>query len=123
MQKVAATRQLVTEIHSDCGRYYVANHSVFLKIKYGASHALLRKFRKIQILAAERFKLSRSSKSLDKSFRNNFKDYFSYVIPAQRRPGQDSGRARAGVARLFRKSISVKKDRVLTRSYRIQAQY
>ena len=68
----------------------------------------------------EHFK--QSSKSLDKYFRNNFKDYFSYVIPAQRRPGQDSGRARAGVAQLCRKSISVKKDRVVTRSYRIQAQ-
>ena len=63
-----------------------------------------------------------SSKSLDKYFRNNFSDYYSYVIPAYRSPGQDSGRARAGVAQLSRKSISVKKDRVVSRSFRIQAQ-
>jgi hypothetical protein len=37
---------------------YVANQSVFLKIKDIARHALLRKFQKIQILAAEGLKLS-----------------------------------------------------------------
>ena len=68
----------------------------------------------------EHFK--QSSKSLDKYFRNNFKDHYSYVIPAYRRPGQDSGRAKAGVAQLSRKTISVKKDRVVSRSFRIQAQ-
>ena len=68
----------------------------------------------------EHFK--QSSKSLDKYFRNNLKDHYSYVIPAYRRPGQDSGRAKAGVAQLSRKTISVKKDRVVSRSFRIQAQ-
>ena len=68
----------------------------------------------------EHFK--QNSKSLDKYFRTNFKDYYSYVIPAHRNPGQDSGRSRAGVAQLSRKSISVKKDRVVSRSFRIQAQ-
>ena len=37
---------------------YVVKQSVFLKIKDGASHALLRKFWKIQILATEGLKLS-----------------------------------------------------------------
>ena len=68
----------------------------------------------------EHFK--QNSKSLDKYFRTNFKDHYSYVIPAHRSPGQDSGRARAGIAQLSRKSISVKKDRVVSRSFRIQAQ-
>ena len=68
----------------------------------------------------EHFK--QSSKSLDKYFRNNFSDYHSYIIPAFRSPGQDSGRVRAGLAQLSRKSISVKKERVVSRSFRIQAQ-
>ena len=68
----------------------------------------------------EHFK--QSSKSLDKYFRNNFSDYHSYIIPAFRSPGQDSGRARTGLAQLSRKSIFVKKERVVSRSFRIQAQ-
>ena len=68
----------------------------------------------------EHFK--QSSKSLDKFFKDNFKDSYPYVIPAHRNPGQDSGRAKAGLAQLSKKNISVKKDRVVSRSFRIQAQ-
>ena len=62
------------------------------------------------------------TKSTDKFFRENYRDYYSYVIPGFRPPGQDNGRARAGLAHLSRKSLAVKKDRVVTYSYRIQAQ-
>ena len=55
----------------------------------------------------EHFK--QNSKSLDKFFRDNFKYSYSYVIPAHRRPGQDTGRAKAGLAQLSKKVISVKK--------------
>ena len=67
----------------------------------------------------EHFKTSKRS---DKFFRDNFKNFNSYVIPGQRPLGQDSGRASGGLAQLTCKSIAVKKDRVATRNYRIQAQ-
>ena len=55
-------------------------------------------------------------------FSKQFPDYFSYVIPGYRTPGQESGRAKAGLAQLVRKDIKVKKTRVPSRNYRIQAQ-
>ena len=64
----------------------------------------------------------KSSKNTDSFFRDNFKNFNSYIIPGHRPPGQDSGRAKAGLAQLSLKEIAVKKDRVLTRSFRIQAQ-
>ena len=44
------------------------------------------------------------------------------MLPGHRSPGQDSGRAKDGLAHLSRKKLAVRKDRVVTRSYRIQAQ-
>ena len=55
-------------------------------------------------------------------FKKQFPDYFSYVIPGHRSPGQDSGRAKAGLAQLARKELKIKKCRVQTKIYRIQAQ-
>ena len=71
------------------------------------------------IAIQEHFK---SNKNTDKFFRDNFKKFNSYVIPGHRAPGQDFGRAKAGMAQLSLKKVAVKKDRVLTRGYRIQAQ-
>ena len=62
------------------------------------------------------------TKSVDKYFRDSYKDYYSYVIPGFRSSGQDNGRAKAGLAQLSRKTVAVKKDRVITRNSRIQAQ-
>ena len=62
------------------------------------------------------------TKSTDKFFRENYRDYYSYVIPGYRPPGQDNGRAKAGLAHLCKKKLSVRKDRVVTRNFRIQAQ-
>ena len=64
----------------------------------------------------------KKTKSIDKYFRDNFRGYSSYVIPGYRSPGQDSGRCKAGLAQLSKKVYSVKKDRVTTRGFRIQAQ-
>ena len=55
-------------------------------------------------------------------FQKKFPDYFSYVIPGHRAPGQDTGRAKAGLAQLTKKGLKIKKDRVETVSYRVQAQ-
>ena len=64
----------------------------------------------------------KSNKTTDKFFRDNYRKYHSYVIPGHRAPGQDSGRAKAGLAQLSKKCIAVRKDRVVTRNFRIQAQ-
>ena len=64
----------------------------------------------------------KSTKTTDKFFRDNFKEFNSYVIPGHRSPGQDSGRAKAGLAQLSLKALAIRKDRVLTRGFRIQAQ-
>ena len=58
----------------------------------------------------------------DKYFRKKFLDYYSYVIPGYRSPGQDSGRAKAGLAQLTSKKIQVTKERVETVGFRVQAQ-
>ena len=62
------------------------------------------------------------TKNTDKFFRDKFGQYYSYVIPGHRTPGQEYGRAKAGLAQLSRKSIDIRKDRINTRSFRIQAQ-
>ena len=64
----------------------------------------------------------KKTKTIDKYFRENFPKFNSYVIPGYRAPGQDTGRCKAGLAQLSSKSYAVKKDRVTTHGYRIQAQ-
>ena len=64
----------------------------------------------------------KKTQSIDKYFRDNFKQYNSYIIPGYRPPGQDSGRCKAGLAQLSRGVYSVKKERVTTRGFRVQAQ-
>ena len=44
------------------------------------------------------------------------------LVPGHRPIGQDSGRASGGLAQLNSKDLDIKKDRVATRNYRIQAQ-
>ena len=53
---------------------------------------------------------------------SRFRQFNSYVIPAHREAGQESGRASGGLAQLSKKDIGVKKDRVTTHNYRVQAQ-
>ena len=60
----------------------------------------------------EHFKLT---KNTDKFFLDNFRDHHSYVIPAHRSPGQDTGRGKGGLAQLSRVCHAVKRDRVVTR--------
>ena len=64
----------------------------------------------------------KSIKTTDQYFKKKFPDYFSYVVAAQRSPGQEYGRAKAGLAQLTRKALDVKKCRVVTRGFRVQAQ-
>ena len=67
----------------------------------------------------EHFKIS---KTLDKFFCKEFKEYNTYPLPAFRPLGQDSGRPKAGLAQLGKKSLNIRKRRINTSSFRIQAQ-
>ena len=58
----------------------------------------------------------------DKFFKRGYSDYTSYVIPGHRAPGQVMGRAKAGLAQLCRKDYSIRKIRVTTTGFRVQAQ-
>ena len=58
----------------------------------------------------------------DKYFKKKFPEFYSYVIPAHRASGQTTGRAKAGLAQLIRRGFKVKKERVSTQGYRVQAQ-
>ena len=64
----------------------------------------------------------RKSKTIDQYFKAQFPSFNSFVIPGFREDGQDRGRPKAGLAQLSRASVGVRKDRVMCRSNRIQAQ-
>ena len=67
----------------------------------------------------EHFKFSATT---NQYFSKKFRDYYPYIIAAHRSPGQEHGRAKAGLAQLTRKGVQVKKERVSTYSFRVQAQ-
>ena len=68
----------------------------------------------------EHFKASRSAETF---FKANFdKNLESYVVPAYREPFQDSGRAKGGLAQVLRKDLNIRKERVQTKSWRLQTQ-
>ena len=64
----------------------------------------------------------RKSETIDKFFCDQFVNFNSYVILGLREPAQDRGRPTAGLAQLSKKSVAVRKDRIITQSPRIQAQ-
>ena len=61
-------------------------------------------------------------KNIELFFRDNFRNYDSYLIPAYRNPDQDNGRARGGLAQLSSNKIGIRKERISTNSWRLQAQ-
>ena len=61
-------------------------------------------------------------KSTEQWFQNQFTNFHTYVVPAYRLPGMDSGRGRGGLAQLALRSTAVARARVATRSPRLQAQ-
>ena len=60
--------------------------------------------------------------NIGKCFKSCFGDFSSYAIPGHRGPGQMTGIAKAGLAQLCRKEYVVKKVRVGTTGFRVQAQ-
>ena len=61
-------------------------------------------------------------KSTEQWFRNQYTGYHTYVVPAYRLPGTDSGRGRGGLAQLSLRSTAMARARVATSSPRLQAQ-
>ena len=64
----------------------------------------------------------KSTKSVETFFRKQFLKSDIYVIPAYREKFQDNGRAKGGLAQLVSKQCDIKKERIKTSSWRIQAQ-
>ena len=64
----------------------------------------------------------KATKSVDSYFKKQFNNSDSYVIPAYREPFQDNGRAKGGLAEISVKGLDIKKERIKTKSWRIQAQ-
>ena len=60
--------------------------------------------------------------NVDNFFKSGYVDYSSYVIPGHRSPGQMTGRAKGGIAQLCSRKYNVKRSRVKTTGFRLQAQ-
>ena len=61
-------------------------------------------------------------KSTDQWFKKQFSKHHTYVIPAYRLPGVDTGRGIGGLVQLARRDLAVSRARVVTQSLRVQAQ-
>ena len=64
----------------------------------------------------------KKNKSTDRFFKDQFPEHSSYVIPGYREKDQDTGRPKGGIAQLRNKTVDIKVERILTKSFRIQAQ-
>ena len=79
----------------------------------------VRRNKQIIFSIQEHFK---NNKNTEQFVKDNFNDFYSYVIPAHRVLGQDTGRCKGGLVQCSRKMLSVRKDRLSTTGWRIQAQ-
>ena len=64
----------------------------------------------------------KTTKTLELFFRKEFPTTDSYVLPGHREPFQDAGRAKGGLAQLTYKNLKIKKEKIPTKSWRIQSQ-
>ena len=64
----------------------------------------------------------KNTQNTQKYFNQHFSDKRCYVTPAFRAPGQLSGRCAGGLAQLSDKVIKTKMDKILVKTWRIQAQ-
>ena len=67
----------------------------------------------------EHFKKNRN---IETQFKKMFPNSDNYIVPGVRSEGQDTGRAKGGLAQLAAKNLSVRKERVTTSHRRLQAQ-
>ena len=61
-------------------------------------------------------------KILEKFFQSEFPNFNSYVIPGHRESGTLSGRPKGGLSMLSTSAMKVRKERVVSNSFRLQAQ-
>ena len=64
----------------------------------------------------------KSTKSLEKYFKDEFPLSDSFVIPGHREINQDSGRAKGGLAQMCDKSLNIRRERISSNNFRVQAQ-
>ena len=64
----------------------------------------------------------KATKSVQSYFKKNFNNSDSFVVPAYRELFQDNGRAKGGLAVISAKHLDVKRERIKTKSWIIQAQ-
>ena len=64
----------------------------------------------------------KTTKTLDSYFKKEFPTNDSYVMKAFREPFQDAGRAKGGLAQLASKQLDIKKEKIPSKSWRIQSQ-
>ena len=62
------------------------------------------------------------TKTIESYFKKEFPTSDSFVVPAYREPFQDSGRAKGGLAQLSNKGLDIRKERLATNNWRLQAQ-
>ena len=67
----------------------------------------------------EHFKVT---KSLESFFKKEFRNSDSYVVPGHREPFQEAGRAKGGLAQLCSRTLDIKKEKITTKHWGIQAQ-
>lgn len=64
----------------------------------------------------------KTSKTIDSYFRKQFPLCDSFAAAGFREPFQDSGRAKGGLVQLVDKKLNIKKEKITSKSWRIQAQ-
>ena len=74
------------------------------------------------MIACKYKNISRKNRNIETHFKKMFPNSDSYIVPGVRSEGQDSGRAKGGLAQLSVKDLGVRKERVITSSWRLQAQ-
>ena len=64
----------------------------------------------------------KKSKTVENYFSEQFPNFYSYIKPGFKKEGQTLGRPMAGIAQLSSKAFYIKKQRIETKSPRIQIQ-
>lgn len=89
------------------------------KVKVQWIQDLLQTFNVDFLNIQEHFK---AIKSVNQYFKKSFCNYDSFVTPAIRNSESHAGRPRGGLAQLSRKNKTVKKEKIICKNWRIQAQ-
>ena len=64
----------------------------------------------------------KKTKNIEEYFAHEFSSHSAFIVPGHREPGTDSGRPKGGLAMLSSKQNKVRKIRVKTLNFRLQAQ-